>query len=78
MLEGADFDAMVQLTKDLRKQLTDDQNKENDAKEAELFGTPEAMQEMLEEHNATFAAADADGDGVLDLQEFLDFCKKTD
>ena len=78
MLEGDDFTRMVELTKEMRKQLTDDQNKENDAKEIELFSNPESMQEMLAEHNANFEAADADKDGVLDLNEFLEFCKETD
>ena len=40
---------------------------------ASMAESPEAMNKMMAEASADFAAADANGDGVLDLAEYTTF-----
>ena len=55
--------------------LTEEQNRENGAKFQAQMAEAGFMDKMTEQHTKLFEDADKDGDGFLNFEEWLDFCK---
>ena len=69
------FDAVVDLRVTWYKSLSAEENAKLDAEKA-CMSDEAQRNERMAELTATFAAADVNQDGVLDLTEFNDFLDK--
>ena len=74
-LSAEDLATLVAIDKKQRAKLTEEQNASNKAKLAELMTDQEKMAEAVATHQELIAAADADGDGKLNLDEWKAYTK---
>ena len=75
-LEGADLEKAIDMGVSRGKLLTPEQRASNKAKLAELMANPEALAELMDGGKTRFEAADADGDGRLNLDEWNAYVEK--
>ena len=72
-LSAEDLAKMIEIDKKNRAKLTEEQNASNKAKLAELMADQEKMQAAMASQTEIFAAADKDGDGKLNWEEYQEY-----
>ena len=77
-ISDSDLKILVDLQLAEMDRIGADGNAKNKEMMAALMADEAAMGKEMEESTATFAAADTDGDGLLNLAEFRDWCAKSD
>ena len=74
-LEGADLERAIELSVEMNQRITKEQRASNMVKYAELMGDKDRLESAMTEGKVRFDAADKDGDGRLNEEEWLTYAQ---